>query len=317
MQLETLQFFCDAVRLGSFSRAAELNGVSQSAVSQAIQLLEARLGVRLVDRSRRPWVLTDEGKLYYERVRELLEGLAEAEAEIRARASAREALVRVAAIYSVGLHDMSRYVEALHRQMPGSRVEIAYVHPRRVYELLDAGQADVGLVSFPSQGREYVVVPWRQEPMRLVCPPGHRWAKREEVAVAELDGESLVAFEDGLAIRRAIDRYLKQHGARPRIVAAFDNVEMIKRAVEDGMGVAVLPEPTVDRERTRGSLVVVPLGGAVLYRPLCVLLRRRSRWSRAIVSFVEILTGRSWQEGRRRLVRRRAAQKLSTANSPS
>ncbi len=316
MQLETLRFFCDAARLGSFSRAAERHGVSQSAVSQAIQQLEERLGVRLVDRSRRPWVLTEEGKLYYERVRELLEALDEVEAQLRERARAQRSLVRVAAIYSVGLHDMGRYVARLQEELPDAQVDISYVHPNRVYELLDAGQADLGLVSFPSHTRELIVVPWRQEPMRLVCAPSHPWAARDSLAVAELHGRPLVAFEEGLAIRRAIDRYLRQHGARPRIVAAFDNVEMIKRAVEDGMGVAILPEPTVERERTRGTLAVVPLAGEPLYRPLCVVLRRRTRLNRAMVRFVEILTQRTWEQGRQRLERKRPRRKLATASTP-
>ncbi len=316
MQLETLRFFCDAARLGSFSRAAEHHGVSQSAVSQAIQQLEERLGVQLVDRSRRPWVLTEEGKLYYERVRELLEGLDEVEARLRERARIRRTLVRVAAIYSVGLHDMGRYVAQLQEELPGSQVDLNYVHPNRVYELLEAGQADLGLVSFPSHSRELIVVPWRQEPMRLVCPPQHEWARRDAVPVAELDGQPLVAFERGLAIRRAIDRYLRQHGAKPRIVAAFDNVEMIKRAVEDGMGVAVLPEPTVAREQTQGTLTAVRFEGEPLHRPLCVVLRRGTRLNRVMVRFVEILTNRPWEEGRRRLERARARGQLAATSSP-
>jgi DNA-binding transcriptional LysR family regulator len=295
MQLEFLKFFCDAVRYHSFSRAAEANGVTQSAVSQAVHQLEARLGVQLVDRSRRPWVLTPEGRLYYEKCQELLDGLAEVEALLKRRATGPYP-VRVAAIYSVGLHDMSRYVERLRTEWPGAEVTIKYVHPRQVYEAVLQDTADLGLVSFPTQSRELAIVPWRDEPMVLVCPPQHRFAHRSSIRPDELTGERLVAFEEGLAIRRAIDRYLRQAGAVVEPVGGFDNIEMIKRGVEEGLGVAILPRPTLDRELQRGSLVAVPLEGCPFYRPLCVIYRRRRFLNPAVKRFVELLTGRPWSQ---------------------
>lgn len=299
MQLETLKFFVDAVRLHSFSRAAEANGVTQSAVSQAIQQLEQRLGVRLVDRSRRPWVVTPEGRLYYERCRELLEGLEEIEARIRQMGREGAYNVDVAAIYSVGLHDMSRYEAALTEEFPHATVRFDYLHPHKVLERVLVGEADVGLLSFPPNQRELVVVPWRDEEMVLVCRPDSRWAKRRVIEPAELDGETLVAFEEGLAIRKAIDRYLRKHHARCEPVGGFDNVEMIKRAVEEGMGVAILPEPTLRRELERGSLVAVRFRGERFVRPLCAVVRKRRHYSPALIRFVEILTGRPWGAVRR------------------
>lgn len=299
MQLEALKFFVDAVRLHSFSRAAKANGVTQSAVSQAIQQLEQRLGVQLVDRSRRPWVVTPEGRLYYERCRELLEGLEEVEARIRRLARQGAYNVDVAAIYSVGLHDMSRYESALREEYPNAVVRIDYLHPHQVLERVLSGEADVGLLSFPPHNRDLLVEPWRDEEMVLVCHPSSRWATRQEIDPAELDGETLVAFEDGLAIRKAIDRFLKNNRARCEIVGGFDNVEMIKRAVEEGMGVAILPEPTLRRELERGTLRMVRFRGPKFVRPLCAVVRRRRHYTPALIRFVELLTDRPWASHRR------------------
>ncbi len=292
----------DAVRLHSFSRAAELNGVTQSAVSQAIQQLEERLGVRLVDRSRRPWVVTPEGRLYYERCRELLEGLEEVEARIRQMAREGAYNVDVAAIYSVGLHDMSKYEAALREEYPNAKVRFDYLHPHRVYERVLSGEADVGLLSFPSHQRELVVVPWREEEMVLVCRPDSRWARLSTVHPSQLDGVTLVTFEEGLAIRRAIDRYLRKYRVKYEPVGGFDNVEMIKRAVEEGLGVAILPEPTLRREVERGSLRSVRLKGQHFVRPLCAILRRKRQYSPALTRFVELLTKRPWSTVRKRRV---------------
>src|SRR5688572_1960245 len=103
VQLETLRLYRDVVRLGSFSRGAEHNHVSQSAASQAIQLLEGDLGVTLIDRTKRPFVVTPEGQTFYEACRTLLEGWEKARAEVVAVKARVAGTVRVAAIYSVGL----------------------------------------------------------------------------------------------------------------------------------------------------------------------------------------------------------------------
>src|SRR5215472_15204075 len=114
MQLESLKIFCDVVRWASFSRGAAENGISQSSASQAVQQLESRLGLKLIDRSKRPLVLTPQGKIYHDGCKELVDRYLELEA--RVKAVAEEDLVVgtvvVAAIYSVGLHDMSGYVRS-------------------------------------------------------------------------------------------------------------------------------------------------------------------------------------------------------------
>src|SRR6266536_3717793 len=108
VHLETLHLYVDVVRHRSFSRGAEQNFVSQSAASQAIQQLESHLGVRLIDRTRRPFAVTPEGEAFYEACREMLEAWDRARTAVTAVKARVEGTVRVAAIYSVGLHDVSR-----------------------------------------------------------------------------------------------------------------------------------------------------------------------------------------------------------------
>ena len=97
MHLETLRLYCDVVRLRSMSRGAAANGVTQSAASQAMQQLEAELGVMLLDRSRRPLVATEQGRGFYEACRALLQGFDKTRAELAASRQRVEGIVRVAA----------------------------------------------------------------------------------------------------------------------------------------------------------------------------------------------------------------------------
>src|SRR6516225_2778121 len=268
MQFESLKVFCDVARFRSFSQAAQSNNLSQSAASQIVLQLERRLGVQLVNRSIRPLQLTPLGKAYYEGCKGLVKQYQELEASIRDAQDQLDIQVQVAAIYSVGLGDMGKYIDLLAARQPNAKVQIEYLHPDRVYEKVLEGTADFGLVSFPKKSRELSALPWRDEEMVLACPPSHPLANVKNVKPVQLEGLDYVAFDKDLVIRREVDRFWREHGVSPRVTLEFDNIENIKKAVEVSAGVALLPEPTLRREVQGGSLVAVPLAGCRLVRPL-------------------------------------------------
>src|SRR5262245_2815193 len=212
MQLEAIKVFCDLATLRSFSKAAAANDRSQPAVSRIVHELESRLKGQLIDRSRRPLQLTPLGQAYYEGCKRLLEQYLELEASLLRAPPALAFTVNVAAIYSVGLGDMGQFVERFEALRPHARVHIDYLHPDLVYERIHDGSADFGLVSFPRQSRELTVLPWREEEMVLACPPAHPLAALPAVRLAQLEGQKYVAFDHGLAIRREVDRFLRDHG---------------------------------------------------------------------------------------------------------
>lgn len=293
MQMESLKIFCDVVRLASFSRAARENDVSQSSASQVVHQLELRLGARLLDRSKRPLVLTDPGRVYYEGCRSILAEYQELENRVRQQAEETpvEGHMKVASIYSVGLHHMVRSIASFQEKHRDAHVKIEYLHPSAVLESVMQETAELGLISFPKKWPELVVLPWRDERMMLAVPPGHRFADRAEIDPHELAGERFVAFDDGLPIRRAIDRFLRHYNVHIDITLAFDNIETIKRAVEIGSGVAILPEPTMAAEARNGSLAVVPIkhDGEPLVRPLAIIHRKHRALSPVAARFLKSL----------------------------
>ena len=134
MNIDTLRIYCDVVQHQSFSRGAAINNVSQSAATQSIHRMEKHFGTQLVDRSKRPFVLTPEGQACYEGFREVLELYDAVEARVRSLRKEITGMVRVAAIYSVGLHDLSRYMQGFMRQYPKARVRLEYLRPNKVYD---------------------------------------------------------------------------------------------------------------------------------------------------------------------------------------
>ncbi len=289
MQFEALKVFCDVARCRSFSQAASANNLSQSAVSQIVLMLERRMGVQLINRATRPLQLTPLGQIYYEGCKGLVERYQELEAAVRQRQAEVDATIQVAAIYSVGLGDMGHLIERFEALHPGTKVHVEYLHPDRVYERVLNQTADLGLVSFPRRSRDLLLLPWRDEPMVLACAPKHPLADSRSVRPSQLAGEKFVGFDRELTIRREVDRILHKQEVSVEVVMEFDNIENIKKAVEIGAGVALLPEPTFRREVQAGTLAAIPLAGCNLVRPLGIIYSRHHRLNTTILRFIDLL----------------------------
>ena len=301
MHLEALSIFCDVVRHQSFSRGATANSVSQSAASQAVRQIEKQLGAQLIDRSKRPWQLTPEGRLFFKGCQEIVERYHELEDAVQRREHPSGYTVRLASIYSVRLYDLSQHVDQFRASVPGAGVDLEYMHPDQVYERVLNDQSDLGLISFANPGRELTAISWQNQTMVVACLPGHRFARldggKAGLHPRELANEPFVTFDKGLPVRREIDRFLRRREVDVPVVAEFDNIENIKQAVEDGAGIAILPEPTLRREVQRKTLVKVPLrpaeGEAPFVRPLSIIHRRKRRLNPAVTEFIELLRPRS------------------------
>ncbi|HEV8436744.1 MAG TPA: LysR family transcriptional regulator [Methylomirabilota bacterium] len=289
MTLETLKLYCDVVRLRSFSRGAAARGVSQSAASQSIQQLEGELDLTLVDRSRRPLLPTEEGRMFYEACRNLLQGFEETRAELHKARQRVEGTVRVAAIYSVGLHDMSRHMQPFMSAYPHARVLLECLHPHKVVDAVLNDEADLGILSYPPSSRALEVLRLRDEPMVVVAHPTHRLARRRSLVAGDLNGERFIGFDADLPIRKAIDRALKQQGVKVDVVMEFDNVETIKQAISISAGLSILPRPTILQELGMRTLIALPLSIPELVRPVAMIYRRGRRMAPAVQRFVEQL----------------------------
>jgi DNA-binding transcriptional LysR family regulator len=291
MHVESLKVFCDLVRLRSFCKAAEANGTSQPTVSRVVHQLEDRLGGQLIDRSKRPLQVTSLGQAYYDGCKYLLDRYIELEASLRRGNGEMDLTIRVAAIYSVGLWDMGQYTREFEVRFPHARVHIDYLHPDQVYERVLDGTADLGLVSFPKASKELAVLPWREEEMVVACAPGHPLARSRNISPQLLNGEKFVAFDKGLAIRSRVDRFLKDHDVAVEVAAEFDNIETIKKGIEAGVGVGLLPEPMLRQEAKAGTLRAVPFAGCQLMRPVGILRRKQQQPGAAVQGFIDLLQG--------------------------
>ena len=284
--------FRDIAQTSSVSRGAELNGMSQSAASQFLRQLEKDLGVQLFDRSNRPLKLTPAGKLFYEASRDIVRCYEEACSKINSLKGELVGSVRVASIYSIGLYEMRRIRERFEDLHPQAHVHLDYMRPEKVYEAVRDDQADLGLVSYPNPVKGLKIMDWRVEKMVLVCHPSHPLAHKPSVGVADLAGQEYVSFDPDLSIRKAVDRFFREHGLHRTVVLEFDNIQMIKEALSIGSGVSILPERTVRQEVTEGRLVTREVEAEELVRPVGIVHRRKKTFSSTAAEFLKFLQAR-------------------------
>ena len=289
MTLEHLKLFRDIAHARNVSHGAEVCNVSQSAASQHLQETERLFGVQLLDRTTRPIELTEAGRLYFEFCRDVLRRREEFEESLDKLKGRVQGTVRVAAIYSVGLSDMSRLELELSRRMPEALLQVEYLRPEKVYEAVVSDQADLGLVSYPESNREITVIPWREEKMMVAAAPSHPLASRKTLDLADLAQQSFVAFDDELRVGREVKRYIRDSGAQLNVVMHFDNIQTMKEAVVLGSSISIMPVRVLRNDIEQGRLVAIPIKGCTLVRPLGIIHRRRKTFNQATRTFLELL----------------------------
>ncbi len=291
MHIETLKTFCDLIETGSFSKAAALNLVTQSAVSQQVKSLEERFEQRLIERGKRRGITpTEAGKIFYDECREILERFRSLEERLRVKSAVIAGSIKVATVYSIGLHELPPYVKQFIKRWPLVNVHIEYSRADKVYEACLNNTIDFGIVALPLRRPNLAVIPFRDDKLVIVCNPEHGLARRRRVSVETLTGEDFIAFERDIPTRKTIDRIFKQRKVKVNYVMEFDNIETIKRSVEVGIGVSILPETAVINEVRAKQLVALDFTEGVFTRSIGIIHRRGKVFSAAASEFIDVLT---------------------------
>lgn len=271
-----------------------MNGLSQSAASQMVQDLERSLGVTLLDRSTRPLSIAPAGQIYLEYCRDVLHRRDELLAALGSIKHKVEGTARVASIYSIGFSEMVQIEKEFAGSHPEASLEMQYLRPEKVYEAVKAGRADLGLVSYPEPSREIQAIPWRREEMVLTTAPDHPLARKVAAIQGalpprELQGVDFIGFDEDLPIRHAIDAFLRRNGIEVNLAMQFDNLQMVKEAVVQRVGVSILPARALREDIRQKRVVTIRLAGAALYRPLGIIHRKKKRFHQAAQAFLNLL----------------------------
>jgi DNA-binding transcriptional LysR family regulator len=291
MQLESLKVFCDLAETESFTRAAQINSVTQSAVSQQISSLERQFKSLLIERSKKKFRLTREGQVLYEYCKQIIQTYDSLHSRLQEIKDIISGTIRVATIYSIGLHDLPPYLKKFLKTYPTVNVHVEYRRSNQVYEDVLGNVVDLGLVAYPNKDSKLEIVPLRKDTLVLICHPNHALAKNKTIKLSQLTGLKFIGFEPDIPTRKAIDKILKDQNVEVQHVMEFDNIETVKRAVEIDAGVSIVPQGTITQEVSKQTLTEIRIEGLELYRPLAAIYKKNKVLSPAMKQFLQILKG--------------------------
>ncbi len=289
MQIENFKIFADLVETKSFSKAAKLNGITQSAVSQQARAMERHFKTLLVDRSQKQFQLTREGQRVYEAAKEMLHTYEKLLSELQEMKKVISGTIRIATIYSIGLHELPPYIKKFLHDYPSVNVRVEYRRSNLVYEDILHNSVDFGLVAFPVKQRQIDSLPFRNDHLVLITHPNHPLANQGEIDIKLLADQRFIGFDPDIPTRKAVDQIFRDNKLEIEPVMEFDNIETVKRAVEIDHGIAIVPLATVLQEVRLGTLVAVHFKDKDFTRPLAILHRKGRVLTPAMKKFIEVL----------------------------
>src|SRR3954469_17586670 len=289
MQIESLKVFCDLAETESFTKAAQINEVTQSAVSQQISSLERLFKSLLIEPSKKRFRLTREGQVLYDYSKQVIHTYDALHHKLQEIKEIISGTIRVATIYSVGLHDLPPYVKKFLTNYPTVNVHVEYRRANQVYEDVIGNVVDLGLVAYPTRDPKLEIFPLRKDSLILIFHPQHPLAKQKNLKMKALSGQKFIGFQPDIPTRKALDKILKENSVEVQHVMEFDNIETVKRAVEIDAGIAIVPETTVLQEVAKNTLTQVQIEDGDFHRPLAAIYKKNKVLSPAMKQFLSIV----------------------------
>jgi DNA-binding transcriptional LysR family regulator len=286
MELTELQVFVTVAGERSFSKAAARLHRTQPAVSQAIRRLEDELGERLFDRSAKDGKLTDAGRVLLEYAQRLMRLAEEAEAAVRELRDLKRGRVLVG-VNEAAVHALLPVMQRFREHHPRVQVDVRRIASRQIGVEVLQRSLDFGVLSFAPAETGLSAVVIGDDELVMLTAPSHPLAQRKQVTIAEFGRETVIAHNEASPARDRVLRLFEQRQAVLNIQIALPSLDGIKRAVEMGMGVALLPRRCALSELSRGSLVAVRVEQVRLPRLMRLVFRDSATLSHAAQAFLD------------------------------
>jgi DNA-binding transcriptional LysR family regulator len=286
MTVEDLRVFATVAAERSFSRAAKKLRRTQPAVSQAIRRLEETSGERLIDRSSRDGTLTDAGELllsYAQRIIRLLEEATVGVSELRDIQKGRV----IIGANEAGVHALLPLLQAFRQHHPGILVDVRRVHSRLIAQEVVLRSVDFGVLTFLPPEKELQSFPLWTDELVLLVRPDDPLAKRKQITMEEMGRQTIIAHNDPSPARDKVLRLYEQRHAALNIRMSLPSLDSIKRAVEMGLGVALLPRRVALSEISRGQLAAVLVPELRSPRQVRFVYRKDVELSHAAKAFLD------------------------------
>lgn len=287
MDINQLEVLATVARERSFSRAAEVLGRTQPAVSQAVRRLETEIGEKLFDRSSRDGTLTPAGEIMLDHARQILNLRTAAGRSVRDLRELKEGRLTVSANEHTVFYLLA-VIERFHGLHPGIKVEVHRGVASRIPKEITAREVELGVVSFTPNEPSIKAIPVYVDHLALIVAPGHRLAGNTTVSIEDLAKETFIAHNAPSPYRQRVIEAFERHRTRLNIGIELPSLEAIKRLVERNVGIALVPRLTAEDEIASGRLKGLHVREMKLDRKLNLIYRRNSVLSHAARAFIAL-----------------------------
>ena len=289
LYIDIFKVFSDAAATKSFSRAAEINFITQSAVSQQISFLEQYFGKSLIIRGKGKFSLTQEGETFLQGCKQILHTYQLTIDQMQAELGEIAQTVNIEAVYSMGFYHLPPLVKSFMKKYNQINLHLEYKRSDLIYKDVIQGLCDFGIVAYPWQHPMIEIQYGKKEKLVCVCAPTYELANKKEIHLTDLNNKNFIAFIKELPTRRAVDAILKNNKVNVAITYEFDNVETLKQFLELGDGISLLPEITVQQEVKKKDLVSIQITEGPFYRDTGIVTRKDRPLSRAAHEAIKYL----------------------------
>jgi DNA-binding transcriptional LysR family regulator len=290
MDLRQLEIVRAIAETGSFTAAGARLHVSQSAISRQILLLEDEFHERLFVRLGRRVQITAAGEALLQLAHRVFNDIRDTSASITDRQKVLTGAINMVGGMTVCLYVFPPLIKEFRKHHPQVDIKVATGGTQRLMRRVRNGQADLALLTLPVDDPALTSVPVLREELMLVMPANHPLAGKDSVGVEALVGQPFIIFEQGSNTRRTLDEFFVREQIKPRIVTETENVEIIKSMVASGLGVAIVPFQSVERETRGGLLKVARIRAQQLVRETGWVYRSGERVPRVVQEMMATLT---------------------------
>ncbi len=262
-------------------------------MSQQIRAVERRFGVPLIDRSNNHFTLTPEGHVYLEACRDILNRYDSLGTRFRVARGELGGKLRLASVISIALHNLPPILKQFRKTHPGVEITVDYRKAEEIYDAIEDGRADLGLVAYPKARPGLRAITCWQERLVLVMPPGHLLNGKRPLTLSQLDGQRFVGLTPDIPTRQYLDKLLRKAGVKVTYVAELDNIETVKAAVEAEQALSIIPETSVLQEVKLGTLTSRGIDAERMWRAMGAITRRPMPGNASLLEFLSLLTPRA------------------------
>lgn len=289
MDLGQIEAFVQVSAHNSFSRAAEVLQLTQPSITARIQSLERELGEELFERGGRGVRLTDSGLAFLPYAERVLQTVAEGRDIIDEVRNIELGSIHLGSALTISTYVLPHVLHTFRQRYSGVDVSIRTGRSEQVLAMLQADEVQVGLVRSLSH-QDIETVHLYDDEIVLIVNPDHPFAARGDATVEEIAGEPIVLFDRGSSYFGLTHGFFRQAGVVPNIAMELDSLEATKRMVEEGLGIALVPLMTIERELQVGRLAKIEMVDAPsLKRPVSLIYKRHRKRPRTVQAFIDTL----------------------------